>query len=58
MLRSQGSAQGMQGALEALRVTYGPQEITRFQRPAGAPSMQMPNIPGGAMLGLPPMEKR
>ena len=51
MLRSQGSAQGMQGALEASRVTYGPQEIARFQRPAGVPSMQMP---GGMLPGLPP----
>jgi hypothetical protein len=55
MLRSQGSAPGVQGALEALRVTYGPQEIARFQRPAGAPSMQMP---GGMLPGLPPAAKK
>jgi hypothetical protein len=55
MLRSQGSAPGVQGALEALRVTYGPQDIARFQRPAGAPSMQMP---GGMLPGLPPAAKK
>jgi hypothetical protein len=55
MLRSQGSAQGMQGGLEALRVTYGAQDMARFQRPAGAPSMQMP---GGMLPGLPPVSKR
>jgi len=55
MLRSQGSAPGVQGALEALRVTYGPQDIARFQRPAGAPTMQMP----GVMLpGMPPATKK
>ena len=55
MLRSQGSAQGMQGGLEALRVTYGAQDMARFQRPAGVPSMQ---IPGGMLPGLPPVSKR
>lgn len=55
MLRSQGSAQGMQGGLEALRVTYGAQDMARFQRPAGVPSMQMP---GGMPPGLPPVSKR
>jgi len=54
MLRSQGSAPGVQGALEALRVTYGPQDIARFQRPAGAPSIQMP---GGMLPGMPPARK-
>jgi hypothetical protein len=55
MLRSQGSAPGVQGALEALRVTYGPQDIARFQRPAGVPTMQMP---GGMLPGLPPAAKK
>lgn len=55
MPRSQGSAQGMQGGLEALRVTYGAQDMARFQRPAGAPSMQMP---GGMLPGVPPVSKR
>ena len=55
MLRSQGSAPGVQGALEALRVTYGPQDMARFQRPAGAPSMQMP---GGMLPGMPPASKK
>lgn len=55
MLRSQAAAQGMQAGFEALNVSYGPQDIARFQRPAGAPSMQMP----GAMLpGVPPASKR
>jgi len=55
LLRSQGSASGVQGALEALRVTYGAQDTARFQRPAGAPSMQMP---GGMLPGLPPASKK
>ena len=54
MLRFQGSAQGVQVAYEALRVTYGPQDIARFQRPAGVPSMQMP---GGMLPGMPPARK-
>jgi hypothetical protein len=54
LLRSQGSAPGVQGGLEALRVTYGAQDVARFQRPAGAPSMQMP---GGMLPGLPPASK-
>lgn len=55
MLRSQGAAQGMQGGLEALNVTYGAQDVARFQRPAGAPSMQMP---GGVLPGSPPAAKK
>ena len=55
MLRSQGSAPGVQGALEALRVTYGPQDMARFQRPAGVPAMQMP---GGMPPGMPPAGKK
>ena len=55
MLRSQGSAPGVQGALEALRVTYGPQDMARFQRPAGVPAMQMP---GGMLPGMPPASKK
>jgi len=55
MLRSQGAAQGMQGGLEALNVTYGAQDMARFQRPAGAPSMQMP---GGVLPGSPPAAKK
>jgi hypothetical protein len=55
LLRSQGSAPGVQGGLEALRVTYGAQDVARFQRPAGAASMQMP---GGMLPGLPPAAKK
>ena len=55
MLRSQGAAQGMQGGLEALNVCYGAQDVARFQRPAGAPSMQMP---GGVLPGSPPAAKK
>jgi hypothetical protein len=55
LLRSQGAAQGMQGGLEALHVTYGAQDMARFQRPAGAPSMQMP---GGVLPGSPPAAKK
>ena len=55
LLRSQGAAQGMQGGLEALNVTYGAQDVARFQRPAGAPSMQMP---GGVLPGSPPAAKK
>jgi hypothetical protein len=55
LLRSQGSAPGVQGALEALRVTYGPQDVARFQRPAGVPAMQMP---GGMPPGMPPASKK
>jgi hypothetical protein len=55
LLRSQGAAQGMQGGLEALNVTYGAQDMARFQRPAGAPSMQMP---GGVLPGSPPAAKK
>jgi hypothetical protein len=45
----------MQGGLEALNVTYGAQDVARFQRPAGAPSMQMP---GGVLPGSPPAAKK
>lgn len=51
MLRSQGSAPGVQGGLEALRVTYEAQDVARFQRPAGVPAMQMPG-------GMPPVSKK
>ena len=55
LLRSQGAAQGIQGGLEALNVSYGAQDMARFQRPAGVPSMQMP---GGMLPGMPPATKR
>jgi hypothetical protein len=55
LLRSQGAAQGIQGGLEALNVSYGAQDMARFQRPAGAPSMQMP---GSMLPGMPPVTKK
>lgn len=55
MLRMQGSAEGQAGSMEAVRVTYGAQDASRFQRPAGYQTMQMPqgmpNIPG--LPGMP-----
>ena len=50
-----GAGRLVQGALEALRVTYGPQDVARFQRPAGVPAMQMP---GGMPPGMPPASKK
>ncbi len=42
MLRSQGTAQGVQGGMEAVRVTYGAQDPARYQRPQGYQTMQVP----------------
>jgi hypothetical protein len=47
MLRAQGSAQGRQGGMEAIRVVFAPQPAAQFQRPQGYQTMQMPQ-------GLPP----
>jgi hypothetical protein len=53
MLRSQGTAEGRSGALEATQVTYGAQDPARFRLPQGYQAMQMP---GGApsSSGRPP----
>jgi hypothetical protein len=48
MLRGEGNRGGQSGGLEALRVAYGPQDPSRFQRPQGYQTMQMP---AGAMPG-------
>jgi len=42
MLRASGNAQGQQGAIEAVRVTYGAQDAAQFRRPQGYQSMQLP----------------
>ncbi len=42
MLRASGNAQGQQGSLEAVRVSYGPQDAAQFRRPQGYQTMQMP----------------
>jgi hypothetical protein len=47
MLRTQGAAQGQQGRMEAVSVTFGPQDPALFQRPQGYQTMQVPQgIPG------------
>ncbi len=43
MLRATGTAQGQQGGIEAIQVTYGAQDPARFQPPTGYQTMQMPN---------------
>jgi hypothetical protein len=48
MLRAQGTSQGQSGGMEATQVAFGTQDPSRFQRPQGYQSMQ---IPGGAMPG-------
>ena len=49
MLRAQGTAQGQQGRMEAVRVAYGPQDPAQFRRPEGYQSMQVPQgMPGAA----------
>ena len=55
MLRSSGGQRdgqggGRTGAVEATRVTYGPQDPARFQPPAGYRAMQLP--PGLTLPGL------
>lgn len=42
MLRASGNAQGQQGTIEAINVTYGPQDAAQFRRPQGYQSMQLP----------------
>ena len=42
MLRAQGTAQGQQGRMEAVRVAYGAQDPAQFRRPEGFQTMQMP----------------
>ena len=47
ILRAQGSSQGQQGSMEAVRVAYGTQNPTQFQRPQGYQTMQVPQgVPG------------
>ncbi|NGM20907.1 DUF4412 domain-containing protein [Roseomonas stagni] len=53
MLRAEGTSQGQSGGMEATQVAYGAQDPSRFQRPQGYQSMQMPG--GGQMpMGRPP----
>jgi hypothetical protein len=47
MLRAEGTYQGQAGGLEATAVNFGAQEASRFQRPNGYQTMQMPQ--GGAV---------
>lgn len=42
MLRAQGTAQGQQGRMEAVRVAYGAQDPAQFRRPEGFQTMPMP----------------
>jgi hypothetical protein len=52
MLRAEGTHQGQSGGMEAVQVSFGPQDPARFQRPQGYQSMQgMPGMPQG---GRPP----
>ncbi|MGG5812240.1 DUF4412 domain-containing protein [Falsiroseomonas sp. CW058] len=55
MLRARGTAQGQSGGMEATQVSYGPQDPSRFQRPQGYQSVQIPGgipgLPGGGMPG-------
>jgi hypothetical protein len=53
MLRAQGQAQGQQGGMEAVRVTFGPQNPAQFQRPQGYQTMQMPQGMPGQRPGTP-----
>ena len=47
MLRAEGTAQGQQGRMQAVRVAYGPQDPAQFRRPQGYQSMQVPQgMPG------------
>ncbi len=53
MLRAAGTSQGQSGGMEATQVAYGAQDPSRFQRPQGYQSMQIPG--GGQMpMGRPP----
>lgn len=52
MLRSQSSVSNQQVTMEAVRVAYGAQDPSRYQRPQGYQQMQMPQVPPGA--GAPP----
>ena len=54
MLRAQGSAQGQQGRMEAVRVSYGAQDAAQFRRPQGYQTMQMPQGMPGVMPGQRP----
>jgi hypothetical protein len=54
MLRSEGTISGRSGGMEATQVSLAPIDPARFQRPAGYQTMQVPQMPGGAMPGQPP----
>jgi hypothetical protein len=53
MLRAQGSSQGQQGRMEAVRVAYGAQDAAQFRRPQGYQTMQMPQGMPGQRPGTP-----
>ena len=55
MLRAQGTNQGHSGSMEATQVAFGTQDPSRFQRPQGYQSVQVPG--GGAMPGGRPPAK-
>lgn len=47
MLRAEGTSEGRSGGLEATAVAFGAQDPSRFQRPQGYQTMQMPGgMPG------------
>lgn len=52
VLRAEGTHQGQSGGMEAVQVSFGPQDPARFQRPQGYQAMQgMPGMPGGRPPG-------
>jgi hypothetical protein len=59
MLRGEGRSGGHEGRIEAVEVTYGSQDASRFRAPPGYQTMQLPaGIPGmgapGTNSALPP----
>lgn len=54
MLRVAGSSGGQSGSMEATQVAFGAQDPTRFQRPQGFQSMQVPGQGGTAQPGQRP----
>ncbi len=44
-LRAEGTEQGRSGGLEAISVSYGPQDPARFRRPEGFAAMPVPQAP-------------
>lgn len=52
-LRASGTHDGKSGSLEALQVTYGPQDPARFQVPPGYQPVSLPQgLPPGLIPGL------